>query len=263
MIDTHTHLYFSEDYPDGDDGGCAGAVSRALQAGVDHMVFPGVSLASVEEMLALHHRFPEATSVAAGLHPTEVGDDWRAEMRAIFDRMEDEAPVAVGEVGIDLYHDSSRRTAQMDAFGMQVQEAQQRALPLIIHCRKGLDETLEILRSFGDGLPPLVFHSFTSGPEEARRILEEHEAYFGFNGVATFKNAREVREAVREVGIGRIVLETDSPYLAPVPYRGRRNESAFIREVCAVVAAECGISPAEAERITDENARRIFRISEN
>ncbi len=244
MIDSHTHIYLREDYPDGADGGCGGAVERAVAAGVSHMVFPCVALNTAEELLSLHSRYPEVTSVGVGLHPTEVGADWRAEVRELFDRFADERPVAVGEVGIDLYWDKSKSKEQMEAFGEQLQRAVDMHLPVIIHCREGLSETLEILREFRQtGLPHLLFHSFTYGEEEARRILEEQEgAKFGFNGVVTFKNAENVREAVRLVGIDRIVLETDSPWLAPVPYRGKRNESAYLREICSRVAQECGLS---------------------
>lgn len=272
MTDTHTHLYFPEDYggTDGFSGNdvsrlptaesCA-AVERALEAGVGKMIFPNVNNASVEPLLALHHAYPEQTFTAPGLHPSDAGADWREEVREIFDRFSDEHPVAIGEIGIDLYHDATWRTRQMDAFGHQLQIAVERQLPVIIHCREGLDETLEILRSFGDGRPATVFHSFTYGPAEARRILEEvPEAKFGINGVATFRNAPAVREAIRTIGIDRIVLETDSPYLAPVPYRGRRNESSYLPSVCATVAQECGISSEEAERITDQNAARLFNI---
>lgn len=263
MIDTHTHIYLREDFPEASDGGCAGAVERAVAAGVSRMVFPCVALNTAEELLALHNRYPEVTSVGVGLHPTEVGADWRAEVRELFDCFADERPVAVGEIGIDLYWDKSRRSEQMEAFGEQVQKAVDMHLPVIIHCREGLTETLEVMREFRQtGLPRLLFHSFTYGEDEARRILEEHEdAKFGINGVVTFKNASNVRDAVRLIGIERIVLETDSPWLAPVPYRGKRNESSYLREICSRVAEECGMSFAEAERETDANAREVFGIT--
>lgn len=262
MIDTHTHLYFTEDFQE-ENGthGCNGAVERAIDAGVAQMVFPNVDLESVSQMLSLHHAFPDVTYVAAGLHPTEVGADWKAEMREIFDRMADEKYVAIGEVGIDLYHDASQRTRQMDAFGQQVQIAIEKNLPVIIHCRDGLDETLEILSDFSSAtLPKMVFHSFTYGPEEARRVLEQTDAMFGINGVATFKNATNVREAVRLIGLDRIVLETDSPYLAPVPLRGRRNESSYLPHIAASVADTLAISKEEVEKATDRNAINLFDL---
>lgn len=263
MIDTHTHIYLREDYPQDDAGGVPGAVERALAAGVSHLVFPCVALDTVDQLLSAHHQYPDVTSVGVGLHPTEVGADWRAELREILDRYSDEHPVAVGEVGIDLYHDSTWCSRQMEAFGEQVQLAVERQLPVIIHCREGLDETLDVLRQFRQtGIPPLLFHSFTYGPDEACRILEEHDACFGINGVVTFKNAGSVRDAVRQIGIDRIVLETDAPWLAPVPYRGRRNESSYLREICGKVAEVFELDLSEAERITDLNACRIFAFKE-
>ncbi|MDE5552491.1 MAG: TatD family hydrolase, partial [Muribaculaceae bacterium] len=246
MIDTHTHIYLRDDYPDGDERGVQGAVDRALKSGVSHMVLPCVALDTVEELLALHHDNPGVTSVGMGLHPTEVGADWRSELRAIAERYEDERPVAIGEVGIDLYHDATWRERQMEAFGQQVQLAVERRLPVIIHCREGLDETLDVLRQFRlTGLPPLLFHSFTSAPADAERILSAHpEGMFGINGVVTFKNAQSVRDAVRAIGLRHIVLETDAPWLAPVPYRGRRNESSYLGAVRDVVATECGVTPS-------------------
>lgn len=263
MIDTHTHIYLLEDYPDGEDGGTRGAVDRALSAGVSHLVMPCVALDTVDELLSLHHSYPEVSSVGMGLHPTEVGPDWRSELHAITDRYEDEHPVAIGEVGIDLYHDATWRERQMEAFGEQVQLAVERHLPVIIHCREGLDETLDVLRQFRlSGLPPVLFHSFTYGPVEAERILNAHpDAMFGINGVVTFKNARNVRDAVRGIGQGHLVLETDAPWLAPVPYRGRRNESSYLGAIRDAVAAECGVTPAEAEAVTDSNARQLFGIT--
>ena len=257
MIDTHTHLYFAEQYPDGG----AGAVSRALDAGVSKMVFPNVNLESCEPLLALHSQFREQTSVAPGLHPQDVDADWRPVVDDIFARFEGENPVAVGEVGIDLYFDPTYRTEQMDAFGYQLDKARAAGLPVIIHSRAGLDETLEVVRIMGADCPPLLFHSFTSGPEDARRVIESVEGVkFGINGVVTFKNAPDVREAVKEMGIDRIVLETDSPYLAPVPLRGRVNESAYLRHILEKVAEVTGVSADEAERVTDANACRLFGI---
>lgn len=256
MIDTHTHLYFAEDFP----GGGSEAVERALASGVSHMVLPNVNLDSMEPLIELHHRHPGVTSVAVGLHPEDVDTDWRMKTDDIFARFEGEEPVAIGEVGIDLYHDTSRRFLQMDAFGYQLDKALAMNKPVIIHSRDAIDDTLHVIRLMGEPLPWLIFHSFTAGPEEVRKILELENASIGINGVVTFKNAPLVREAVAEAGIGRVLLETDSPYLAPVPKRGRTNESSYLSYIRDKVAEVCRIDPAEAERITDANARRIFHL---
>lgn len=275
MIDTHTHLYFPEDFALKEENfttcgtgsitapakGCCDAVERGVKEGVCKMIFPNVNLDSCGPLLALHHAYPRITCSAPGLHPSDVRSEWRVELREIMDRFSDESPVAIGEIGIDLYHDSTYRSEQMDAFGEQVQIALERSLPVIIHCREGLEETLEILESFRTDLPEMVFHSFTYGPREAERILEFNpKAFFGINGVVTFKNAPDVREAVRMIGPQRTVLETDSPYLAPVPLRGRRNESAFLPHICRQVAREWGITVDEAEAVTDRNATELFGL---
>lgn len=256
MIDTHTHIYLTEDFP---DGGIA-AADRAAEAGVSHMVLPNVGLLTMEPLLRLHAARPEITSVGVGLHPEEIDRDWRPKTDDVFARFESEHPVAVGEVGIDLYHDPTFRIEQMDAFGYQIDRAISMGLPVIIHCRSALDDTLHVISRMGSDLPPLIFHSFTGGPDDARRILELPGTVLGINGVVTFKNAPELREAVAAAGIERIVLETDSPYLSPVPRRGRTNESSHLPYIRDAVANAAGVSPAQTELITDATARRIFRL---
>lgn len=258
MTDTHTHLY-SSDY---EDGGVE-AVKNAIDAGVGMMIFPGIDGSSLDEMRTLHKSFPENTRIAIGLHPTELGDDWEA----VLDDMERqlrENPsefCAIGETGIDLYWDKSTVEAQKRSFFRQYEWAAEYDLPLIIHCREGLEEALEVISSFdSEKRPQLIFHSFTYGPEEVRRIREVCDPWFGINGVVTFKNASNVRDAVAEIGIDRIVLETDSPYLAPVPHRGRRNESAYIGAVCNQVAQTLGLTFEEVERHTDAHAKKIFKL---
>lgn len=257
MIDTHTHLYFTESFPDGGSE----AVSRALDAGINHMVFPNVGIDSMESLISLHHRHPDVTSVAVGLHPEDIDADWRYKADDIFARFESESPVAVGEIGIDLYHDPTFRFKQMDAFGYQLDRAFDMGLPVIIHCREALDDTLEVIRLMGERRPVnLVFHSFTGSPADARRILSLPEAFIGINGVVTFKNAPELRGAITEHGVDRLLLETDSPYLAPVPKRGRTNESSYLVHICNKIAEVSGLPPCEVERITDVNARKVFNL---
>lgn len=253
MTDTHTHLYM-----DAFAGEEAQAVERALAAGVSRMVFPGVSPESHEAMMALHRRFPESTCVALGLHPTEAGEDFREVLDSMEPLLDSGDYKAVGEVGIDLHWDSSTLGRQKEAFARQLLWAAQRGLPVIIHCRDAVKETLQTLRECPLPLPPLVFHSFTSGIKDVRRIREVCDPYFGINGVVTFKNAAALREAIPEIGIDRIILETDSPYLAPVPHRGSRNESSYIPLIRDAVAATLGMAPEEVEHITDNNAKKFF-----
>lgn len=253
MTDTHTHLYM-----DAFSGEEAAAVERAIAAGVTQMIFPGVSPESHEAMIALHARFPENTKVAVGLHPTEVKEDWAEVLDGMESHLAAGGFSAIGEVGIDKHWDDSNIGMQMLAFARQLEWAVRYNLPVIIHCRDGVDETLEVIRNAGDKLPKLIFHSFTSGLEDVRKIREVCDPYFGINGVVTFKNAASLREALPEIGIDKIVLETDAPYLAPVPHRGSRNESSYIPLIRDKVAETLGISPEETERITDFNAEQLF-----
>lgn len=236
------------------------AVERAVAAGVTMMVFPGVSPESQDALEELHARHPEHTRIAIGLHPTELGDDWQSKLDDIESSLSKGKYSAIGEVGIDLHWEKENVEDQKLAFARQLAWAQRYGLPLIIHCRDGVEETLDVIRKAEGTLPVMIFHSFTSGPEDVRKIREVCDPYFGINGVVTFKNAAELREALPEIGIDRMVLETDAPYLAPVPYRGSRNESAYIPMIKEKIAETLGLPPAEVERITDDNAKKIFRF---
>lgn len=253
MTDTHTHLYMPDAYHDGGDG----AVRRAIEAGVTRMVFPCVTLDSLPSMMRLHEKYPENTRLAIGLHPTDIEEGWQEQL----DAMEALLPgnfAAVGEVGIDLYHDTSMRAEQKQAFARQLEWAKRFNLPVIIHCREGLDDTLEVLRKLNHPLPRLIFHSFTGSIADVRRIREVCDPWFGINGVVTFKNAPALREALPEIGIERILLETDAPWLSPAPMRGQTNESARIPYIRDKVAEVIGLTPEETERITDSSAADIF-----
>ena len=259
MTDTHTHIYMSDF-----DGETPDPVLRAMDAGVTRMVFPCVDMASLDPMSALAASYPENVRMGIGLHPTEVKEDYRE----VLDRLEHtlrDTPgrfAAIGEVGIDMYWDKSRREEQREAFARQLGWAREFSLPVIIHCREGLDDTLDILRrSRKEGtLPPLVFHSFTGSEADVRRIREVCDPWFGINGVVTFKNAPLLRDALPSIGVGLILLETDAPWLAPVPKRGGRNESAYIPYIRDRIAEVLSISPGDVERATDESAARLFRF---
>ncbi|MDE6078092.1 MAG: TatD family hydrolase [Muribaculaceae bacterium] len=254
MIDTHTHPYLSQF----EDGG-AEAVQNAIDNGVTHIVLPNVDASTVEPMMALHRRFPAATSVAMGLHPTEVGPDWERVVDEMEQLLDKGGFVAVGEIGIDLYWEKEHRIEQMQAFARQLRIASRLGLPVIIHCREALDETLQVISEVRPDVP-LIFHSFTGSPDDVRRIREVCDPFFGINGVVTFKNAKEIREALPLIGLDKIVVETDAPYLAPVPFRGRRNEPAYVVHTCAKIAEVLGLTPQQVEASTDINAKRIFRI---
>ncbi len=256
MIDTHTHLYtdaFAED--------SAEAVDRAVSSGVRLMIFPNIDVSSVAPMLELNHLKPEQTRVAIGLHPTEVKPTWREDLEKILKDTEVAEPVAIGEIGIDLYWDKSLRIEQMEAFAAQIKIARERGLPVIIHCREALDDILDVLRTAEKPLPKLVFHSFTGSAADVAKIREVADPMFGINGVVTFKNARDLQEAIPAIGLDRILLETDSPYLAPVPKRGKRNESSYLPFVLKKVSELLNLDEETVEKATDRNAVSFFNLN--
>lgn len=170
--------------------------------------------------------------------------------------------VAVGEIGIDLYWEQDKRDEQIEALDTQLRWCKEFNLPFIIHCRDGVAECLEVMDNFGEPLPKGVFHSFTGTPADIEAIRKRGDFYFGVNGIVTFKKS-EVKANLPVIGLDRLLLETDAPYLAPVPKRGKRNESAFTAHVCNFVAAEMGVSPAEIDEITTRNACELFRLNNN
>lgn len=255
MTDTHTHLYMN-DFAGEEEA----AVKRAIDAGVGMMIFPAVSPESNASMIELAEKFPDNTRFCVGLHPTELGESWREELDNLEKMLDNPKVAAIGETGIDLHWDASNIGVQKEAFCRQLRWTAEHNLPLIIHCRDGVEETLDVIKNFKGTLPVMIFHSFTSGLQDVRRIREVCDPYFGINGVVTFKNAKELREALPEIGIDRIVLETDAPYLSPTPYRGTRNESMHIPLICSKVAETLKISMKDVERITDENAKQIFQF---
>lgn len=253
IIDTHTHLYLPEFEGKGSE-----AVRRAVDAGVGHMIFPNVDLTTIEPMKRLNGQFPEFTSMAMGLHPTEIGDGWRDMLAEVKEELAGGAPyVAVGEVGIDLYWDSTFREQQMMAFEEQVQWALSYNLPVIIHCREGLDETLEVLQAYPQAKG--VMHSFGGTPSDVERVRKVVDMYFGINGIVTFKNSR-LRESLPAIGVDRLLVETDSPYLAPVPYRGKRCESAYITSTVAFIADYLKLPNTTVEDFTTANAVKLFSL---
>lgn len=266
MVDTHTHLYM-QDY----DGGAEAAIKRALDAGVGRLIFPCVDLPSANAMKSLNLSGNSAIGIGLGIHPTELGDDWREHLSQVREILKGQEIVAIGEIGLDYHWDASRKEEQKEAFLYQMQLAWELGLPVIIHSRDALDDTLEVIvklkkwiehkaeSGVTDDMPTLIFHSFTGSPDDVDKIREVCDPYFGINGVVTFKNSGALPDAVRRIGIDRILLETDSPYLAPVPRRGRRNESAYLPYILNKIAEILGLSVEECEEITDRNASYVFR----
>ncbi len=255
IIDTHTHLYLEEFDPNPEE-----AVRRALDAGVAHMVFPNVGLDSILRMKNLHDAFPESTSMAMGLHPTEINESAEDTYSVILEEF-NSAPgkwVAVGEIGMDLYWDKTFVAKQMEILDRQLALAGEHNLPVIIHCREALDETLEVFE--GHRGMKGVFHSFGGTKEDVERIRNiAGDFYFGINGIVTFKKC-PLFSVLPDITPERILLETDAPYLAPVPMRGKQNESAYIVHTAQFIADKLGMEKEALESITTANAKKLFNI---
>ena len=257
LIDTHTHLYLPEFK---DEGNGVEAVDRAINAGVGFMILPNVDKTTVGPMQSLHRLRPEVTAMAVGLHPTEVGEhEINAQLEFVKKELEsDNDYVAIGEIGIDLYWDKTFRDRQMQIFERQLNMAVEKGLPVIIHCRDGLNETLEVMQGVKN-IPGAVFHSFGGSNEDVEKIRKIGDYYFGINGIVTFKNSK-LAGVIPNICINRILLETDSPYLAPVPYRGKRNESAYLVNTASKIAESLQMEKSDVERHTEENARALFKL---
>lgn len=255
FVDTHTHLYLEEFAPTPQD-----AVKRAIDAGVTKMIFPNVDLSTINPMKELSSSFPLNTFMAMGLHPTEIKETWvedLAKTQEEFNKHIDKY-IAIGEIGIDLYWDKTFRHEQMQALEQQFQWAIDANIPVIIHCREGLAEILEVLDRMNEK-PKGVFHSFGGTIDDVEQIRKRGDFYFGINGIVTFKNSK-LRETLPYIGIDRILLETDAPYLAPVPHRGKRNESAYLIHTAAHIAQHLALTTEQVAQKTSYNAHQLFGI---
>ncbi|MDE6080241.1 MAG: TatD family hydrolase [Duncaniella sp.] len=255
LIDTHTHIYLPEF-----DTDRAEVTARAIESGVEKMILPNVDLTTLEPMKNLRASRPDSFFMAVGLHPTEVKSDWREQLDVIESELRENPSsfVAIGEVGIDLYWDKTFVAEQKEALHAQFLMALKHNLPVIIHCRKGLNEIIEVLQSL-PLTPRCVFHSFGGDATDVMRLREIGDFYFGINGIVTFKNSR-LREVLPVIGIERILLETDAPYLAPVPFRGKRNEPSYVAKVAEYVAGVFNMPVDDVAEITSANAERFFGI---
>jgi TatD DNase family protein len=255
MIDTHCHLDGEEFQADLD-----AVVARAREAGVTAIGVPGIDLQSCETVMALCGRYSGYCFPMLGLHPEEVRADWQ-ELLAQLHRKMDDRVIAIGEVGLDFYWSREFEKEQLLAFEEQVKWSVEMRLPLMIHCRKAQNEMVAILKRYKDNLPGGVFHCFTGNALEAQELLQFDRFVLGIGGVLTFKKSHLPEVLPAAVPLDRIVLETDAPYMAPVPHRGQRNEPAFVAEVMRVLAAAYGVSEEEVARQTDANCEKILNIS--
>ena len=254
VIDTHTHLdaeEFDEDR--------AEAFARAREAGVGKVFLPAIDVKTTHAVLALSREYPGYAYPMIGLHPEEVKADWKEQL-AELRKMQISDFIAIGEIGLDYYWSREFEHEQLEAFEEQVKWAIETRLPLMIHCRKAQNEMAHLLRQYQKDLPGGVFHCFTGNQKEADELLSFDNFVLGIGGVSTFKSSHLREDLPAVVPMNRIVLETDSPYMAPVPFRGKRNESAFVVEVLKTLAKAYGVSEEEFAKQTNETVERVFHI---
>lgn len=281
VIDTHTH-FDAEEF----DEDRAEAFARAKEAGVGKVFLPAIDVKTTHAVLALAKEYPGYAYPMIGLHPEEVKEDWKEQLAELRKMLEEhrmignanpagesdnanpagDSPqfsdfIAIGEVGLDYYWSREFENEQLEAFEEQVKWSVETGLPLMIHCRKAQNEMVHLLRKYEKELPGGVFHCFTGNQKEAEELLSFDKFVLGVGGVSTFKSSHLREDLPAVVPLDRIVLETDSPYMAPVPYRGKRNESAFVVEVLKTLAKAYGVSEEEFARQTNLNAERVFPLS--
>lgn len=253
ITDTHTHLYseaFDEDRQE--------VIERALKQNVTRFFIPAIDSTFTDFMLQLEKEYPENVFLMMGLHPTHVNENYKDELKHVEQMLAKRKFYAVGEIGIDLYWDKSTLGIQQEAFIHQIQLAKQYKLPIVIHCRDAFDEIFEILETEKSSDLYGIFHCFTGTLQQAHQAIS-YNMKLGIGGVATFKNGK-IDQFLNEIGLEHIVLETDAPYLAPVPYRGKRNESAYVVNVLEKLSEIYNRSPEDIAAITTENSKVVFGI---
>ncbi|OAD46727.1 TatD family hydrolase [Polaribacter atrinae] len=253
ITDTHTHLYssqFKEDQP--------AMMQRAKDAGVTRFFIPAIDSTYTDVMLQLEKDYPKDVFLMMGLHPTSVGENYLEELAHVKEWLDKKKFYAIGEIGMDLYWDKTFLTQQQDAFRTQIQWAKEKKMPINIHCRNAFDEVFEVLESEKSDDLRGIFHCFTGTLEQAKQAIS-YNMKLGIGGVATFKNGK-IDKFLNEIDLKHIVLETDAPYLAPTPYRGKRNESAYLTNVVDKLVDIYGLSFDEIAAITTQNSKDVFGI---
>jgi TatD DNase family protein len=253
LVDTHTHVYDHQFSLDRNE-----AMQRALDAGVKMMLLPNVDASTIAPMLELHEQYPDCTRVMMGLQPEEVKEDYKVVLATMEKELEKGIYVGVGEVGLDFYWDSTYEKQQLDAFETQLDWAKQLHLPLSIHCRNAFDKMVKILEHKQDGSLRGIMHCFT-GTEEEAKVYLKLGFHLGLGGVTTYKNCG-VKDYLSNLPLDRIVLETDAPYLAPVPCRGKRNEPAFLVHTAQKIAEFLQIPVEELATTTTANVKDLFQL---
>lgn len=253
MIDTHTHLYAEEFDEDRKE-----AIQRAIDKGITKFYLPAIDSESHEKMLQLETEYPSQIFSMMGLHPCYVKpESWEKELEIVKNYLDQRAFPAIGEIGIDLYWDKTTLDIQVKAFEQQIDWAIEMDLPIVIHTRESFEETFEVLERKKHPKLRGIFHCFSGNLEQAKHAIDLN-FILGIGGVVTFKNGK-IDQFLNEIPLNKIVLETDSPYLAPVPHRGKRNESSYLDLVAGKLVDIYKVDFSEINRITTENAKALFR----
>ncbi|MCF6347499.1 MAG: TatD family hydrolase [Flavobacteriaceae bacterium] len=253
ITDTHTHLYSEQFDEDRNE-----MIQRALDNGISRFFIPAINSSYTEAMLNLEKDFPTHVFLMMGLHPTSVKENYLDELSLVKEWIDKRKFYAVGEIGIDLYWDKTFLQQQQDAFKQQIEWAKEKNLPIVIHCREAFNEIFEVLEGVKDDKLRGIFHCFTGTLDQAKRAID-FNMKLGIGGVVTFKNGG-LDKFLNEIPLEHIVLETDSPYLAPTPYRGKRNESSYIINVLDKLVDIYNLTPQEIAHITTNNSKKVFGI---
>lgn len=254
FVDTHTHLFveaFNDDRSE--------IVQKAIDSGVEKMLLPNIDIDTIDAMNSLAKDFPNNCYPMMGLHPGSVKEDWQERMEIIRKHLFEGNYIAVGEIGMDLYWDKTFVNEQAEVFRMQVEWAKELRLPIVIHAREAFEPIFEILDEINDERLTGVFHCFTGTVEQANRAIQYGGFKLGIGGVLTYKKA-ELDKVLEQVDLKHLILETDSPYLPPVPYRGKRNESSYLLHVAEKLTDVYGVPLSQVETVTTENARELFQF---
>ena len=255
FIDTHSHLY-SEQF----DNDRITAINEAIALGIDTILLPNISSKYTNNLLKLCNQFPENCFPMMGLHPCDVSEgNFDSEMQHVEIELAKNKYIAVGEIGLDLYWDKTKLEVQKRAFIHQIKLAKQYQIPIAIHVRDAFDEAIEIVESHNDNTLRGVFHCFTGSIVQAERVIDLKDFYLGIGGVITFKNSG-LDQTIKEISLKNLILETDSPYLAPVPFRGKRNESKYLTKIAEKIAEIKNMTIKEIAEITTTNAKKLFHI---
>jgi len=253
ITDTHTHLY-SESFDSDRDQ----IIKRAIQSGITRFFVPAIDSSYTQRMYDLEKEYPENIFLMTGLHPTHVNNDYNKELDHIVQQLDDREFFAIGEIGIDLHWDKTTLELQQNAFRFQIQLAKKYKLPIVIHCRDAFNEVFEILELEKSDDLNGIFHCFTGTYEQAKKAIS-YNMKLGIGGVVTFKNGN-IDSFLSKIDLSDIVLETDAPYLSPVPYRGKRNESSYLINILEKVASIYSVDKREIANITTQNSINIFKV---